>query len=198
MTGKAEYRSAKRSRKLIRNAVVELMADRDISQITVRDIAERADINRGTFYAHYRDIYDVLEQIENELIATLGALLDDFQSRGIIRTPLDLMLAIAEYLEEDLEFNRQLIRSRGANSFLLKLRKVVVQRLTIDKVLVRSVKNPVELQLCATYIAAGGVGLLQDWFNGDMTVPLRSIAVVLDRLVRKGMEDFFTGGVVPA
>ncbi len=190
---KAEYRSAKRSRTLIKKAFVELLFESDISQITVRDIADKADINRGTFYAHYRDVYDVLDQIENELIEALGRMLDEFQNQGIIRNPLELMLAIADYLEKDPEFNRLLIRSRGANTFLLKLRQVVVQRLIADKILVSQIKNPVELQLCASYIAAGGVGALQDWFNSDMTIPLRTIAAILDRLVRKGMEDFLRG-----
>ncbi len=191
MAGKAEYRSARRSRNLIKQAMAELLAEKDISQITVKEVAEMADINRGTFYAHYRDTYDVLEQIEDELIAALGQLLDDFASRGLVQNPLDLMLAIARYLEQDLEFNKRLMRSRGANTFLLKLRKMIVQRLMTDKVLLRRMKNPAELPLCASYLAAGGVGVMQDWFNGDMAVPLRNIAVVVDRLVENGMQTFF-------
>lgn len=187
---KAEYRSAKRSRTLVKKAFAELLLEQDISQITVRDIAERADINRGTFYAHYRDVYDVLEQIENELIDAVDQMLDDFQQQDIIRNPLELLLAIANYLEKDSEFNIHLLRSRGANTLLLKLRKLVVHRLTTDKMLMLYIKSPVELQLCASYIAAGGVGVLQDWFSSDMTVPLRSIATTVDRLVRKGIEDF--------
>lgn len=47
MGSKAEYRSAIRSRKLIKTAFMELAAEKEISKITVKDIADRADINRG-------------------------------------------------------------------------------------------------------------------------------------------------------
>ncbi len=194
MAGKAEYRSSKRSKQLIKKAVAGLMVEKDISKITVQEIAARADINRGTFYAHYRDTYDVLEQIENEYVTALKTLLDEFSRRGLVRTPRDLMLAISAYLEQDLEFNQLLFRSRSANTFLLKFRRVIAQYIMTDQTLLLRVKNKTELQLCASYIAAGGVGLIQDWFNGDMTIPLRNLAGVTDRLVTQGMESFFHPG----
>ena len=52
---------------VLRQSLLELMRDRPINKINVTDICERADINRGTFYAHYADQYDLLAQIENEL-----------------------------------------------------------------------------------------------------------------------------------
>ena len=51
--GRAEYRSAIRSRRMIREAYTVLLKEKDLSKITVTDIVNRADINRATFYAHY-------------------------------------------------------------------------------------------------------------------------------------------------
>jgi AcrR family transcriptional regulator len=51
----------------LKQSLLELMRDRPIEKITVKDICEKADINRGTFYAHYTDPYDLLTQIEDEL-----------------------------------------------------------------------------------------------------------------------------------
>ena len=58
---KAEYRSSSRSKLLIRNALVSLMQEKPFEKITVTDIVKRADINRGTFYAHYKDSRQVLD-----------------------------------------------------------------------------------------------------------------------------------------
>ena len=53
---KAEYKNAVRSRKMIQRALVALLQEKELDKITVTDIVTRADINRGTFYAHYTDI----------------------------------------------------------------------------------------------------------------------------------------------
>lgn len=60
---KAEYKSAIRSRRMIQRALVELLQEKELDKITVTDIVTRADINRGTFYAHYADISGVLDSI---------------------------------------------------------------------------------------------------------------------------------------
>ncbi len=49
-----------------------------MEEITVRELTERADVNRGTFYSHYQNIYHMLEQVENELFDELGRLLDAY------------------------------------------------------------------------------------------------------------------------
>jgi AcrR family transcriptional regulator len=73
MGEKAEYKSAIRSRRLIRQAFIELMNEKEIDNITVTDIVKRADINRGTFYAHYKYTRAVIEQIKNDTIEKCGS-----------------------------------------------------------------------------------------------------------------------------
>jgi AcrR family transcriptional regulator len=58
----------KRTRELLQRALMELMAEKGFEAITVRDIAERATINRVTFYAHFQDKYELLEYTMRELI----------------------------------------------------------------------------------------------------------------------------------
>ncbi len=82
MGPKAEYRSSLRSKRLIREAFLALMQEKDLEKITVTDVITRADINRGTFYAHYADIRPVIEQIENEITAKLLEFLGEFRSPG--------------------------------------------------------------------------------------------------------------------
>ena len=64
----------------LRNALVKLMHDQHISGITVKSICELADVNRSTFYLHYHDQYDLLHQIEREVLATLTERLSARQS----------------------------------------------------------------------------------------------------------------------
>lgn len=123
MGEKAEYKSAIRSRRLIRQAFVELVQEKPIEKITVTDIVTRADINRGTFYAHYADTRAVVEQIENEIIAKMLEFLGEFRYKNFFQNPLPLLLKISRYLQDDLEFYRILINAHGSEQFLTKLKK---------------------------------------------------------------------------
>lgn len=58
----------------LRGSLLELMREKDVSRITVKELCERADVNRGTFYAHYASPADLLEQIEQELLEKVARL----------------------------------------------------------------------------------------------------------------------------
>lgn len=91
MRTKAEYRSAIRSRRLIREAFLQLLKEKDISKITVTDIVKLADINRATFYAHYPDVRGVVEEIENEIIGKMMSILSEFEYRTFFNDPQPLV-----------------------------------------------------------------------------------------------------------
>ena len=61
-------RRIKRTRYLLVHALTSLMLKKSIKDITVKELCESVDINRGTFYLHYKDIYDMLEQTEQGLL----------------------------------------------------------------------------------------------------------------------------------
>ena len=72
---KAEYRSAVRSRLLIRDALADLLTTKPLDKITITDVVKHAGINRGTFYAHYSDIPDVIHhQIQDTFLSVRAAL----------------------------------------------------------------------------------------------------------------------------
>lgn len=80
------------TRMLIRQAFTGLLREKPVQSISVKELCDRADLNRGTFYAHYTDIYDLLHQIEDEMMqdfqAALKPLLD---SPAADLTPLKLL-----------------------------------------------------------------------------------------------------------
>ena len=54
------------TRKVIRDAFLDILKEKPVSKITVKEICDQAEINRGTFYKHYRDCYDLLHHIEED------------------------------------------------------------------------------------------------------------------------------------
>ena len=68
MTAPNEHRKVRYTKMVIRESFFELLETKPLKQITVKELCELADINRGTFYSHYTDIYDLVEKLEDELI----------------------------------------------------------------------------------------------------------------------------------
>ena len=61
-------RRVRYTKMVLKDSFISLLEKKDISQITVKEICENADINRATFYSHYTDVYDLLKKIESELL----------------------------------------------------------------------------------------------------------------------------------
>jgi len=189
---KAEYRSAVRSRKLIRQAYVELIKQKDIDHITIKDIVTRADINRGTFYAHYSSVGAVSEQIENEIIAALFQFLDEFKDKDtrLIENPLPFVTNIARFIENDLEFYRLLINSQRAAPFFNKFKALFIDKIMSDEKKMSAIKNKNQFLVCVNLYASGFAGLYQDWFNNRIKMSLNDLTVNFSEIIKNGFKPF--------
>lgn len=183
MKEKAEYRSAIRSRKMIKQAFVELMHTKDIQNITVTDVVRHADINRGTFYAHYQNTRAVLEEIENEIIDKMLEFLDDFHNNNFLQNPLPLLLKVARYLEENFEFYHILITAKGSEQFIKKLVEIFVDYMEKDEAIPASKRNEPDFIININFFAGGIVNLYQSWFIGDLKQSLDDISLVISKII---------------
>ena len=110
---RAEYRSAIRSRKLINAALADLLQEKPLDKITVTDVVNRAQINRGTFYAHYADIPDVIQHlIQNTFSGIQDALSDPCPAP----TQIPRVLLVRLYPEQSGEF--RIPQLRGGKLYL--------------------------------------------------------------------------------
>lgn len=188
--GKTEYRSAIRSRKLIKQAFVELLKEKEIDKITVKDVVTKADINRGTFYAHYTSVYSVSEQIGNEIISALFEFLDEFKTTRLIENPLPFMMKISRFLENDLEFYRLLINSERSIAFLNKLKTLFIDKILSDEKKMSAIKNKEQFIICVNLYASGFVGIYQDWFNHKIKMSLDELTFNFSEIIKKGFQSF--------
>jgi AcrR family transcriptional regulator len=193
MSGKAEYRSAVRSRKLIKQAYVELIKEKDIDKVTIKDVVTKADINRGTFYAHYTSVNAVSEQIGYEIVLALFEFLDEFKNTRIIENPLPFLMKIARFLEKDLEFYRLLINSQRSVALLNKLKTLFVDKILSDEKKMSAIKNKDQFMVCVDLFASGFVGLYQDWFNHKIKMSLDDLTLSFSEIMKNGFKPLLPG-----
>lgn len=181
--GKAEYRSSKRSKKLIREAYLELLKNKPEHKITVTDIVTLADINRTTFYAHYPDVRGVIEEIENDVIGKMLSILKEFNYFSFFKNPAPLLLQISRFIEMDLELYKQLICTESSEIFLEKLKKVFLEFMQKDPDIPQYIKDKKSYMIRTNYFTGGIVNVYKQWLLGKLDCSLNDISMEIALLI---------------
>lgn len=180
---KAEYRSAIRSRKMIRESFLELLKEKNISKITVTDIVNKADLNRSTFYAHYSDVRAITEEMENEVIDKMIEILKKFEFKSFFNNPTPLLLEVSRFLENNQNTYKILLKVNDAETFLKKLKNEFAKYMLSDTDIPEHLKNSKMVNLRISYFSGGIVNMYQDWFNGKLDCSLNDIALEVSKLL---------------
>lgn len=180
---KAEYRSAKRSRKLIREAFLTLLKKKPETKITVTDVVNLADINRTTFYAHYPDVRGVVEEIENDVIDKMMGILKDFHYFSFFRNPAPLLLQISRFLEADIDLYKQLIRIDSSDVFLDKLKRIFAEFMENDPDIPEYIRAKKSFAIRVSYFTGGIVNAYKQWLIGELDCAVNDIAMEVAALV---------------
>ena len=89
------------TQKLIREAFTGLLKQKPIQSISIKELCELAGINRGTFYAHYRDIYDLREKIEDEMYRDVLDALKPLLDEGAGATQLEITTGVFQWMRDN-------------------------------------------------------------------------------------------------
>ena len=184
---KAEYRNAIRSKKLINAALADLLTEKPLDKITVTDVVNRADINRGTFYAHYKDIPDVVDHLIQQ---TFSAIRDAMiaQSQNNTSIGLTLLTTIQAILEEDLLFYRKILNSAASSIMQEQLVEIVTEFMLENKHQFYSGTQE-QYQIAIGFCAGGLSNLYRDWFAGKLPYSLSELTQIGDALINRIIVD---------
>lgn len=119
MTPPASNLSVRRTRKLLREALVELIEERGFDALTISEITERAMVSRAAFYRHYQDKYDLVEQIFAEAMSALRSAVGEL---GPERHPAEVWVRFFEHIADYERLYRALLGSKGSPWFMRKMR----------------------------------------------------------------------------
>lgn len=178
----------RKTRKAIKTSLIKLMTEKDISDITITEIAEEADINRKTFYAHYRDLYDILDEIENDLINKLFRILDNADILKSMYNPYPLFKELTSEINKDFEFYRLLVQSKNYNSFLNKIQGIFKARfLELSNETIKMDKEI--LSFIIDFISSGITSAYKEWFSSERKISLEQLSKSLSMLIGNGLNS---------
>jgi AcrR family transcriptional regulator len=183
----------KRTQKLIMEAMIELTAQKGFSDLTVRDITKYAGINRATFYRHYQNKFDLLDQYAQAVYELPGAMVEAglrTSGNGTDKQFPVAMVRIFEHLQANAKFFRVMLGKNGDRLFSEKIRGFIQKRLR--RLLPqgqRAEETTVDLYL--SYISSGSLGAITWWLEHDMPYSAREMAAISFRLMAANLYSMF-------
>ena len=115
-----------RTKKAIRNAFARLISRRSLGEITVKELSEEADINRKTFYNYYSDIFQVMDEVENEVVTAFAEALRSVDLSEALLNPNLIVSRLMDIINNEayfifrLNFRKAAAKSPG-NSNIAKV-----------------------------------------------------------------------------
>ncbi|OGO38158.1 MAG: hypothetical protein A2W35_15905 [Chloroflexi bacterium RBG_16_57_11] len=181
-----------RTKLAIRNALVSLIEEKGFDDLSVSEIAIKANINRGTFYLHYKDKFDLLEQTGAEVLQDLENIFRHAKSLRIadfISTdqPFPITVELLEYVKENEALVRVLFGLGGGIAFRAKLRKVVENTLKLGFLAGLKEENfLVPREFLVSYLLHAHFGVVQSWLENGCKESPQEMAQILSRLSLDG------------
>jgi AcrR family transcriptional regulator len=175
----------RRTRKLLQQAFIELTVEKGFASLTVRDITERAMVNRSTFYRHYLDKYDLLEQYMNEIYELTGDRTDFAEKREptsheASSGPLNLL----KHIQQFADFYRVMLGPKGDPHFAQRFRQNTEKRFRsfFAQALIGPEPDALPIDLKLSCMAYAGVGAMVWWLEQEQPCPPEQLAIWLGQL----------------
>ena len=175
MAQKKEYRSAIRSRRLIRQAFLELLQEKKFEKITVTDIVKRADINRSTFYAHYPDVMGLVEELMDEVVSSSLQLVAELDIKDIFDDPMPFLQGLTNLGLENMEIYKMLGQSDFALRQVEKLKSILLEKANNSMNIPEAVRQSTTFHIHMHFFVGGIMNTYQQWLQGTLDCSVEDI-----------------------
>ncbi|HBI04809.1 MAG TPA: TetR/AcrR family transcriptional regulator [Paenibacillaceae bacterium] len=178
----------RRTKQSIQKSFMRILENKSFESITIGDITKTAKINRGTFYLHYKDKFDLLDQIEQQLFADLGNHIDELQSRyssihTLKKEQEQLAAKLFNFIEMQSPILKIFLSDHGRAGFHIRFRDAFSEKvhynLQKNESFIANLKVPMEYFL--SFITSAFLGLIEQWVrNGLDKTPHEMTAIYID------------------
>ncbi len=185
-----ENRSVRNTKRRLREGLLQLMESKPINEVSVKELTELVDVNRGTFYFHYQDIYDLLRDMEQEFFDQFDRTLSentpvlDAEGVPVIGTEgTPYLHAVFSFLDERRSFCRIMLSPRGDMQFVELVKKRVDSQCRYYWQLLAPGADELRRGMYNAFLINGCIGLIQEWVNDRRDLTAESISELTATLI---------------
>lgn len=161
---------------MIRQAFEDLLKERGFHKITVSDIVTRADLNRSTFYAHYPDIYGIVEEMQEEIIRRNMELFQQIQYRNILEDPKPYLECIAATVEGNLQLMQRLGLTENMHRISEKFLEMMEYDIMHHSDIPPKVRESELFNIRVHFFMGGILRVYQRWAEGKLNCTLDQVS----------------------
>jgi AcrR family transcriptional regulator len=173
-----------KSQEAIKKAFTELMSEKAFDGITIQDISDRANVNRGTIYLHYLDKFDLLDKLIEEHIDKLRELCHSASEM----TFKEGFFIWFEYFESNYLFFSTMLASKGAPYFRNRFLEFVAEEFKVEVDTTKGKNQGLSEDVVLQFFGAAVVGAVEWWFKNGMPLPTHVIAEQMGILLDRNLE----------
>ncbi|MFC4306809.1 TetR/AcrR family transcriptional regulator C-terminal domain-containing protein [Cohnella boryungensis] len=157
---------------MLRDALVELLEEMDIEKISVNRLAQRATINRVTFYLHYRDIPDMLDKMADDMVEEFKSIMKASETSHVKDKDAEwpLMVSLLEHIAEQSRFYKVILATNRTTVFtdrlLQLLKSLIVVKLEHAEKFVEG--TGIKREIAIWYGSSAVIGSIIAWLRMDM------------------------------
>ena len=180
-----------KTRQTIRIALISLMSEQELSDITITSLCTKAQINRKTFYRHYHSISDVITELENELLSDFSEILRSsntsiFDIGSVLSEISALISGNRDYFVKLLAMNPELFSGGRVKAMLRRAIEIALRDLGV-------IQDEQTLHMLSEYTVSGVLSLYSAWFDEGCSGSLDSVTETARRLATGGLNAYVPG-----
>ena len=167
-----ENRSVRNTKRRLREGLLKLMEEKPINEISVKELTDLVDVNRGTFYFHYQDIYDLLRAMEDEFFVQFDRTLtehkpfsDPGKDAGTGTAVSPYLHAIFSFLYENRSFCRIMLSPHGDMQFVDRVKTRVDDQCRYFWQILAPGADELRYGMYNAFIINGCIGIIQKWLD---------------------------------
>ena len=188
MEHKKPDRRIAKTKRAIYSAFAELMSERDINDITIRDIVDIADINRKTFYNYYSGIYALLDEIENSIVRTFEEALGEIDFKEAVKKPNIVFDRLTNIINSDIDFYGHLISMKSNARLITKIVDLLKQK-TREAVIIQLPNFEKKADIILDFVFSGMLSVYQNWFLSENRPSIESVSETISLLCFGGINS---------
>ncbi len=178
MNNKKEDRRVRHTKERLRNALVELLKTEKINKLTVTKVCAKADVNRGTFYTYFNDVYDLLEYTENEKFEKIVNLYNVSGKNETRKIYADIFRGIENHIDITRALFGENIEGRYLKKIVDRLHDVQIEKWNKEFPKLSSQA----LEIMYNYVVMGTISAVTNWIHNDNRMSPEKLADFLVEL----------------
>ncbi|MDO5350309.1 MAG: TetR-like C-terminal domain-containing protein [Lachnospiraceae bacterium] len=184
-------RRVRKTRQQLRRCLATLLKEKKIQEITVREITEMADLNRGTFYLHYKDVFDLLEQVEHDLLREFNSTLQKYQASDVQQKPSLIFSDVFHCVKKNADMVQILLGENGDLNFVNQVKELVREKCLKDWVELFRQQKSKQFDAYYAFVVSGSIGLVTYWLESGMQETPEELAATAEGIMIDGIKVLF-------